>query len=191
MEIYPEDFWMTYKNSWAPQPGWLSTDAAGLASRQKPVREPASSQPKGEAPGATDCENDASHTSGAGEDQPVFIERRKKKPVASISGTSRGGCGPSLRRLETHSSGRTLRGRCVPVRDNDLPPDGGPRRGATTLDNVVVLRPRHRDYTYADYVLSALRSMFEAQAAGQKELLMARIKLVSHLLEDIGRRRQE
>jgi hypothetical protein len=31
--------------------------------------------------------------------------------------------------------------------------------------------------------------MFEAQAAGQKELLKVRIKLVSHLLEDIGRRR--
>jgi hypothetical protein len=159
MDIYPEDFWMTYKNSWAPQPGWLSPDAASLAPRERAVREAAS---------AADLKNDAAQSSDAGEDRPVFTERRKKKPVAR----------------------RPFRGRRVPVQDHELLFHAGRQRDKMNLENVVVLRPRFRDYTYADYVLSALRSMFEAQAAGQKELLLARIKLVSHLLEDIGRRRQ-
>jgi len=191
MDIYPEDFWMTYKNSWAPKPGWLSTDVASLASRRQPVREVAQSRCQGDAAGAADFSNDATGSSEAGEDRPVFVERRKKKPVSSISGPSRTGSTPSARRLEANNSARKLRVRCVPVQDTDLLRAAGEQSRKIDVDNVVALRPRPRDYTYADYVLSALRSMFEAQAAGQKELLMARIKLVSHLLEDIGRRRQE
>lgn len=176
MDIFPEDFWMTYKNSWAPKPGWLSTDAAGLACRQKPARTPEAGPEAGPV---------------AGKDRPVFIERRKKKPVSSVSGTSRGASSPSVLRPEASGSGRPLRGRRAPVQDADLFGDMGLQTGKMNLENVVVLRPRLSDYTYADFVLSALRSMFEAQAAGQKELLTARIKLVSHLLEDIGRRRRE
>jgi len=160
---------MTYKNSWAPKPGWLSADAATLASRQKPVRQAAPGRKKEESNSAPDFQNDATQSPEAGEDRPAFIERRKKKPVAR----------------------RPFRGRCMPVQDPELLAHLGEEREKMNLQNVVVLRPRLRDYTYADYVLSALRSMFEAQAAGQKELLMARIQLVSHLLEDIGRRRQE
>jgi hypothetical protein len=195
MEIYPEDFWMTFKKSWAPQPGWLSPEVAQHASRQPPVHAAATSRrPNGcndEALGAPNIEGDDTGSSNGGKDGPVLVERRKKKPAACASGTSRIGCAPQVRRLEVNRPARSLRGRCVPGQVNDALPDIGKRTRQMNQENVVVLRPRLRDYTYADYLLSALRSMFEAQAAGQKELLAARIKLVSHLLEDIGRRRAD
>jgi hypothetical protein len=188
MDIYPEDFWMTFDTSWAPQPGWLGTDDAGPAHPiPTAVQALASGRGKGDATRGMDVERAAAVASRGAGKGPVVPGSRKKKPAACASTTRP----VSAQRREKSGPGKALRYRLVPARGTEVSPKPGRRGGTTGLENVVVLRPRTRDYTYADYVLSALRSMFEAQAAGEKDLLIARVKLVSHLLEDIGRRRRD
>jgi hypothetical protein len=187
MDIYPEDFWMTFNESSAPQPGWLATHEAVAACRATapPGHAPAQRRRKAQTKPVQDCNGSAAGQADADADVPAFVERRKKKPATRTSFAPRMEHAGVIKRPDGKSPAKVVQVRLAPLQGAG----GFPQAGSVTANNVVELRPRARDHTYADFVLSALRSMFEAQAAGQKELLKVRIKLVSHLLEDIGRRR--
>jgi hypothetical protein len=61
------------------------------------------------------------------------------------------------------------------------------KRRKVQQGNVVELRPRRLDEICASEILNALCAACEAHAAGEDELLMARIKMLYHMFDDVVR----
>jgi len=82
------------------------------------------------------------------------------------------------------STGEPTRSRGVRLKNPAPPVDAGKNSRSFSAENVVELRPHARDHAYADCILSALCAACEAHAAGNDELLMARIRELYHLYDD-------
>jgi hypothetical protein len=162
MDKSQQDIWMILRENWVPRPDWLSNDTASLASSGVQPIERQAEAPGGRAEVPISSLEPGTARASKHENLPYGAEGSKKKPIARQAGVS-----AANRKLRS-SAGRGRSG-----------------RGSTT-GNVIELWPRARDYAYADCILIALCSACAAQAAGQDEIMMARIRQLYHLFEDVA-----
>jgi hypothetical protein len=162
METNIQDIWMILKDNWVPRPGWLGNDIACLAAPeiQSPETQADALGGRREAQIAPQGARDPSTSKN--ESLPIGRPKRKNKPASRPAIVP-----PAIRGSHSYAdSGRS---------------DPWSRAG-----NVVEFRPRARDYAYADCLLEALCAACEAQAAGQDDVMMARIRQLYHLFEDVA-----
>jgi len=121
------------------------------------------------------------------EDAPSFKDRRKQRAVFSPGDATRaGGDKPAKRPWAIGPRVKGRSGRVPAEQARDLL-DFGTEAGKINVDNVVDLRPRLLEHSYAERLLEAVCAACEAQATGQRQLLMLRIKQVYHLFDDLER----
>jgi hypothetical protein len=162
MDMTHQDIWTIVKENWVPRPGWLSNDRACLAvSSVQLQKNRANVQVERQAGQIAAHENDSGFAC-KNENLPDRADRRKRKPL------SRAGAAPADDRMVRSSA-----------------KDGRIDR-VSRMGNVIELRPHARDYVYADRILRAICAACEAQAAGEDEIMMARIRELYHLFEDVA-----
>jgi hypothetical protein len=162
VKTFPEDVWTILKRSWAPQPGWLSGEDGDLSCSS----ERAAGVPEYGRAGGTrqaDC-----MTALTGDVPRTLKAKGKTQRGVRHVGSARG----------------EATGRYGPAPETPLPRTIRMRKRPAGMGNVVELRPYLRDEICATEILKSLLAACEAHAAGDDELMMARIKNLYHMYEN-------